>query len=457
MKKFLWITLILLIFCSQSYAFWDESTFIWAKDAVNKWQDKGIISGYEDGSFRGKNPITRAELLSIVNHLNGTKEKAVKRPANDVAEGLWFTDSVAMAVNHQIIALNENGNIRPYEYATREETMVILANLFQIEYEKDANTYLTTNFSDADEVAAENKTKVAGVVEFGFVKGYPDGTLRPLQYVTRAELIAMLDNCIEDIYGKGTYANQIVAKSIVINDKDVELQRSEIKDKIFVMDGAKENPPYIVNTNVGKGIHSRIGDIEIRREDEWETLTEKEDSEKIYTDPLIASIRYSETSWTNEDVIVTLKLEDKDYEIVNNGGKNKYTFETNGEFTFICKNSAGKTVKFLTEVDYIDRISPRLVAAVAKTETSAVVTVAVSEDDLSPIAKIAYTDGKTTASAALRGTKIIDNTFTVTEDGIYTIAVEDEAGNEERIYINITGLKEPTVDTAGTEPIVPVL
>jgi len=453
MKKVLWLVLFSIFFGSHSYAFWDENTFIWAKDAVNQWKDKEIISGYEDGSFRGKNHITRAELLSIVNKINGTNDVAQKRPANDVAEGLWYTNAVALGLQHEIISLDEAGNFRPYEYATREETMVIFSNLFHLKYEKDAYAYLVTNFSDANQISAENMSKVAGVIEFGFVTGYPDGTLRPKAYVTRTELIAMLNNCIEDIYGKGTYKNLISAKSIIINEGDVNLYNFEVKNKIFVMDGALDKSPYIVNTNVGMGINSRIGDIEIKRDDYWDTLAEKDEikEEKEYAQPLIATIKYSDTTWTNEDVTVTLKIDNDDYQIVNNGGKNKYTFKTNGEFVFLCKDAKGKISRFLTEVDFIDRISPQLVASVTKTGTDAIVNLTVSDDGLSPIEEMAYAEGKITASAALRGIKIINNTFNVTKNGIYTIAVEDKAGNRSRIYINITGLAEPPTQNIPTQ------
>jgi len=459
MKKILFLITCLIFLCSYSYAFSDENTFLWAKDAVNKWYEKGIVGGYGDGTFRGNANITRGELLSIVNRLNRSGETITKRPANDVNEGVWFFNDVGVALKNGLIELDENGNMRPYDYATREETMVILSNLFHLTYSKDAYTYLTSNFSDGYLLQPENLAKVAGVIDFGFVNGYPDGTLRPNRFVTRAEFVAMVNNCIAEIYDEGSYSKQIIPNSIIINDCGVKLANFEVRDKIFVLDGAKEDPPYIVNTNVGKGIHSRIGDIEIKREDYWETITEKLDNEddKEYGKPLTATIRYSDTTWTDDDVTVTIKLEDSDYKIVNNSRKNKYTFEKNGEFIFVCENSDGKIVKFLTEVECIDKIPPRLTATVEKTETSATITVGVFEDGLSPISKVRYVTGKATVGETLRGTDVIGS-FTVTQNGTYTIAAVDEAGNDEKITVIVSGLSQSNTgegDTTGDNETPP--
>ena len=43
----------------------------WAQNTINKWVDKGDISGYPDGTFRPNNMITRAEFVVLVNNAMG--------------------------------------------------------------------------------------------------------------------------------------------------------------------------------------------------------------------------------------------------------------------------------------------------------------------------------------------------------------------------------------------------
>lgn len=51
--------------------FIDVPTDHWAYEAIRDLSDKGIINGYEDGSFKPDEPITRAEVATIVARLKG--------------------------------------------------------------------------------------------------------------------------------------------------------------------------------------------------------------------------------------------------------------------------------------------------------------------------------------------------------------------------------------------------
>lgn len=49
----------------------------WAQNTINKWVDKGDISGYPDGTFRPNNMITRAEFVVLVNNAMGYSKAAM--------------------------------------------------------------------------------------------------------------------------------------------------------------------------------------------------------------------------------------------------------------------------------------------------------------------------------------------------------------------------------------------
>ena len=130
MKKFLILVFVFFAFTGKTMAFYDEDNFLWAKDPINIWSNKGYISGYPDGSFRGNNNITRAEVITIINKLNNIDEKINKRPAKDVYEGNWFFDDMGKALKAGLISVDYEGNLRPNDFATREEVIVILSKLF---------------------------------------------------------------------------------------------------------------------------------------------------------------------------------------------------------------------------------------------------------------------------------------------------------------------------------------
>lgn len=444
MKKIIIPFLVGSLLLSNSLAYTDENSYFWARDAVNRWQTRGIISGYPDGTFRGNSYITRADLVIIANKLNNSVKKNNKRVSTDMFEYDYFFNDICTAVNKGIIKLDDDGRIRPREYATREDAMAIFAKLFNLSYGSNAYGYLTDKFSDGKDVDYNNSKLVAGFIDAGFITGYEDGTLRPKNNVTRAEIIAMLDKVIRAVYNGGKYDDVVIEGSLIINGEDVKIRNSEIKGRIFVMDGVGEMKPIISDTNVGQGISSRVGTVTVEKTDGLATLTQTGDNDDIYNEQVLGYIRYDEKNWTNSDVRATLKLDDNDYEIVNNKGKKYYDFTKNGEFIFECEKD-GHVKKFIAEVSNIDKVVPIIKAEVNASQ----VTITVSDDGLSPIERIAYEKGKVDADEAIEGTKIENNTFSVTETGNYTIAAEDEAGNIGRLVVKVKELSTTTKDEDG--------
>ena len=435
MKKVIIPFLVGSLLFSTSFAYTDESSYFWARDAVSRWQTRGIISGYPDGTFRGNSYITRADLVIIANKLNNFVEKNSKRVSTDISEYDYFFNDICTAVNKRIINVDGDGRIRPREYATREDAMTVFAKLFNLSYGSNAYEYLASKFSDGKDVDYNNLKLVAGFVDAGFITGYEDGTLRPQNNVTRAEIIAMLDKVIKGVYNSGKYNDVVIEGSLIINGEDVKIRNSEIKGRIFVMDGVGEMKPIISDTNVGQGISSRVGTITVEKTDGLATLTQTGDNDDIYNEQALGYIKYDEKNWTNSDVRATLKLDDSDYEIVNNNGKKYYDFTKNGEFIFECEKD-GHIKRFVAEVSNIDKVVPIIKAEVAASQ----INITISDDGLSPIERVAYEKGNVDEDEAIEGTKIEDNTFTVAETGDYTIAAEDEAGNIGRLVVKVEEL-----------------
>ena len=69
----------------------------WAEKVITEWQDKGLIKGYENGTFKPGNNITRAEFVTIMNNALGYEDAAALN-FTDVAAGNWYyelTNTVA--------------------------------------------------------------------------------------------------------------------------------------------------------------------------------------------------------------------------------------------------------------------------------------------------------------------------------------------------------------------------
>ncbi|MBQ7668136.1 MAG: S-layer homology domain-containing protein [Clostridia bacterium] len=437
MKKICFVfTFIFFIFTiSEAKTFSDINNFAWAKDAINRWANRGIIAGYTDGTFKGNNNVKRSEMITIVNRLNNSSEASKAKPARDVNTNAWYSQEMSIALNNGLIELDNNYNLRPEDYATREETFVVLAKLFKVKYTGNSSELLATKFTDYKSLSSESYPYIAGLIKENYVSGYQNKTLKPKSRITRAELVAIIDKMVSEVYTEGTVSNKTIYGNVVVNGNGVELKNVNVSGSIFVMDGAKSVPPvFTSNTTATNGIVSRIGDIYALAKDRYNPLVETSQNGSAVK----YALEYSKEGWTTDNVIVTLNLEDDDYEIVNNSGKNTYTFEDNGEFVFLVRSNSGVTSEIKAKVSKIDKIAPEVMIIKIINSGSASVNVTVEDDGLSSIRTMKYAKGRQNiATVTSYGEDIIDNKFDATESGIYTIVVEDRAGNITREMIEI--------------------
>ena len=104
--------------------FTDVSNDAWYCSAVSSLSAMGIISGYPDATFRPNASITRAEFAAIATRfdVNGDKTPA---SFNDIADH-WAKDEIAVAANNGWVNGYEDGSFRPQNKITRAETMSLV-------------------------------------------------------------------------------------------------------------------------------------------------------------------------------------------------------------------------------------------------------------------------------------------------------------------------------------------
>ena len=359
-----------------------------------------------------------------------------KRPSKDVSQSDWFFEDMARAKDCGLVSVEADGNLRPNDYATREEVMVILAKLFDISYSGNLEKAKIKKFNDSFNINSENFYKVAGIVEEGYVNGYRDNTLRPKANITRAEFLSILNNAIDTVLSNGEYSNRVIFGNVVINGKGVILTNSQIKGKVFIFDGARDYEPSLINTKVSKGVNSRVGNALIKNTDEFTTLSEYNYNKPEEINELVmATLKYSETNWTNDDVDVRICFDNDDVWVKDK----KITFDKNGNAKIEYEYN-GKKMYINAKVENIDKTKPVVSVDVQNNVHYATVTVTVEDDGLSPIAEMSC-NGITNKPD--KETGVIDNVFTINENGTYTVFVEDEAGNVGKIKFKVEGLIKP--------------
>ena len=103
----------------------------WAKNAINALTKTGIIEGYEDNSFRPDNKISREEVTKILSTLEETlPENTNVKGFIDVFEGDWSYKYITKLAKSGIINGYEDGSFRPKNGITRAEIAVILERMY---------------------------------------------------------------------------------------------------------------------------------------------------------------------------------------------------------------------------------------------------------------------------------------------------------------------------------------
>jgi len=163
-----------------------DSTQSWAFEQIEDLAAAGLVKGFEDGTFRPAQPVTRAEMTALLARLldwpPAPREARFKDQLPEWAKGV-----ISAAVAQNIIKGYPDGTFKANNYITRAELCAILDRAL-----KPAPTRQKLNFKDAKEIPAWAQEAVARAVAGGLIRGYEDGTLRPKAPVTRAEMATVL-------------------------------------------------------------------------------------------------------------------------------------------------------------------------------------------------------------------------------------------------------------------------
>lgn len=161
--------------------FRDVSGSHWAKNYILKLYKKSILSGKTADLFEPDSYITRAEIIKIIVgafNIRGVSGKTF----NDISGSEWFAEYVLAAAGNNIVAGDENGNMNPNSFVTRQDAAVMLYRAMKI----NANA-AETSFADYESIAQYARPAVNYYAAKRVISGYPNGSFAPHKNLTRAE------------------------------------------------------------------------------------------------------------------------------------------------------------------------------------------------------------------------------------------------------------------------------
>jgi len=165
----------------------------WARDYIGVMTQYNIFKGYEDASFRPSNNITRQETAVAIVRMLGLDLNYLavdlKFADNDeIAD--WAKPAVSYLSGIGVINGYEDGTFRPNNPITREEFITIMMRLSTV----DPQTDNPVNFTDATEISQWAQNAVRKAVNLKLINGYEDGSFKPRNLITRAEASVVFYN-----------------------------------------------------------------------------------------------------------------------------------------------------------------------------------------------------------------------------------------------------------------------
>ena len=166
----------------------------WAENSIKQAESDGIVTGYSDGTFKPNHRVTRAEftvMLAGALHWDGTGGEL---PFNDQDQiGAWAKRAVALAVQAGIVSGYEDGSFRPDAKITRAEMATMIAKALKLALDEHAQT----GFADDKDIPKWAKGAVEGIRKLGIITGRGGNKFVPNDTATRSEAVVIMLGMLE--------------------------------------------------------------------------------------------------------------------------------------------------------------------------------------------------------------------------------------------------------------------
>ncbi|WP_284646252.1 fibronectin type III domain-containing protein [Paenibacillus silviterrae] len=146
----------------------------WASREVAEMRSVGIIEGYEDGTFRPDQLVTKEEFIWMT-------ERMLTRTTGTV------TDAQRQRIHDALFQFLPEASEKPKDWLNRQEAAVVVSPLFT-----EAKTDQTASYKDRSEQPEWARPAISKLAGLHIVQGYPDGKFHGEKHITRAEAAIVL-------------------------------------------------------------------------------------------------------------------------------------------------------------------------------------------------------------------------------------------------------------------------
>lgn len=165
-----------------------DMTGHWAQKHVEALAKRGIVNGYNDGTFRGNNSISRAELAKIIVEafeISGASDNSF----TDVNASSWYYSYVSRAAAAGIVNGTGNGSFAPDNNVSRQDAVLMIYRAMNLKNQLPAGYKFFADEKDIQDYASD---AIRCLGDLGIITGSEDSRFLPLNAITRAEMAAVI-------------------------------------------------------------------------------------------------------------------------------------------------------------------------------------------------------------------------------------------------------------------------
>ena len=208
--------------------------------------DWGFMRGDISGNLRPDNPISRAEFVTVINRALGY-EKLGGDPFQDVPDSAWYAEDVDIAYTEGYISGTSKTTFSPDSSITREEAAIILTRNLMLQPDTGENT----SFTDSRELSEWSRGYIATAARYGLVNGYPDGSFRPKNQITRGEAAILVVKAVgTPVQTAGVHSLGSTWGNVTITSSGVTLRDTVVGGNLYITGGVDLGEITLENVTV---------------------------------------------------------------------------------------------------------------------------------------------------------------------------------------------------------------
>jgi hypothetical protein len=286
----------------------------WSDVTVGKLVDLGVIDGYEDGTFKPNDKVTRAEFSKMV-FTSANLEKIEGNSFTDTSSH-WAKDYINTLVEIGGIDKTEYGdNYNPNKNITRLEMAKMVVRTWGLEDDAKAKAGVETSFNDDIDIEDEDKGYIIIASENEIINGYPDNTFKPDGEATRAEASTIIVNTLEvseDLEVEKPTDEESTKERVdkTLEERDFEVKLPNDTESVAVNEDPKTQEELIENVETLK-----VYPYTTRKRNDWELIAVSQfvsNTEDNRVEYVIGTIRME---WPDCDrELSTISFEGKTYD-----------------------------------------------------------------------------------------------------------------------------------------------